>query len=204
MYGVVLVEGLFAARPWVGSVRLAGSQIAPRTPTEARGLGIALVPADHRRRGVVGHLSIKENLLLGRGSWKTGFIRSFPTALRDRLSKLLQVLHVAARGLSQAVDELSGGTQQKIVMGRWLVDRPRVLLLDDPTQGVDVGTKADLYEVLRSLRDEGAATLLVSSELTELASVADRVLVMRDGRIAGEVTGDNLDRRRILFLATHA
>jgi ABC-type sugar transport system ATPase subunit len=89
-------------------------------------------------------------------------------------------------------------------LGRWLVDRPRVLLLDDPTQGVDVGTKADLYEVLRSLRDEGVATLLVSSELTELASVADRVLVMRDGRIAGEVTGDSLDRRRILFLATHA
>jgi ABC-type sugar transport system ATPase subunit len=78
------------------------------------------------------------------------------------------------------------------------------LLLDDPTQGVDVGTKADLYEVLRSLRDDGVATLLVSSELTELASVADRVLVMRDGRIAGEVTGNNLDRRRILFLATHA
>ena len=210
MYGVVgsgcssLVEGLFAARPWVGSLRLAGRSITPRTPTQARGLGIALVPADHRRRGVVGHLSIKENLLLGRGGWKTGFVRSFPTALRNRLLELLRVLHVAARGLSQPVDELSGGTQQKIVMGRWLVDRPRVLLLDDPTQGVDVGSKADLYEVLRSLRDEGAATLLVSSELTELASVADRVLVMRDGRIAGEVTGDNLDRRRILFLATHA
>ena len=141
---------------------------------------------------------------MGRGGWRNGFIRSFPTALRNRLLELLRVLHVAARGLSQPVDELSGGTQQKIVVGRWLVDRPRVLLLDDPTQGVDVGTKADLYEVLRSLRDEGAATLLVSSELTELASVADRVLVMRDGRIAGEVTGDNLDRRRILFLATHA
>jgi ribose transport system ATP-binding protein len=210
MYGVVgsgcsaLVEGLFAARPWVGSLRLAGHPVTPRTPTEARGLGLALVPADHRRRGVVGHLSIRENLLLGRGGWRTGFVRSFPTALRNRLLELLRVLHVAARGLSQSVDELSGGTQQKIVMGRWLVDRPRVLLLDDPTQGVDVGTKADLYEVLRSLRDEGAATLLVSSELTELASVADRVLVMRDGRIAGEVTGEVLDRRRILFLATHA
>ena len=210
MYGVVgsgcsaLVEGLFAARPWVGSLRLAGNAITPRSPTEARGLGLALVPADHRRRGVVGHLSIKENLLLGRGGWRTGFIRSFPTALRNRLLELLRLLHVAARGLSQPVDELSGGTQQKIVMGRWLVDRPRVLLLDDPTQGVDVGTKADLYEVLRSLRDDGVATLLVSSELTELASVADRVLVMRDGRIAGEVTGNNLDRRQILFLATHA
>ena len=210
MYGVVgsgcsaLVEGLFAARPWVGSIRLAGQPIAPRTPTDARGLGVALVPADHRRRGVVGHLSIKENLLLGRGSWRRGFVRSFPVALRNRLLELLETLRVAARGLAQPVDELSGGTQQKVVMGRWLVDRPRVLLLDDPTQGVDVGTKADLYEVLRSLRDEGAATLLVSSELTELASVADRVLVMRDGRIAGEVTGSPLDRRRILFLATHA
>lgn len=210
MYGVVgsgcsaLVEGLFAARPWVGSLRIDGRPFAPRTPTDARGMGVALVPADHRRRGVVGHLSIKENLLLGRGRWRTGFVRSFPATLRNRLLELLGVLRVAARGLSQPVDELSGGTQQKIVMGRWLVDRPRVLLLDDPTQGVDVGTKADLYEVLRSLRDDGAATLLVSSELTELASVADRVLVMRDGRIAGEVTGNVLDRRRILFLATHA
>jgi len=210
MYGVVgsgcsaLVEGLFAARPWVGSLRLAGSPIRPRTPTAARGLGLALVPADHRRRGVVGHLSIKENLLLGRGSWRASFVRSFSTALRDRLLELFRILHVAARGLAQSVDDLSGGTQQKVVMGRWLVDRPRVLLLDDPTQGVDVGTKADLYEVLRSLRDEGVAILLVSSELTELTSVADRVLVMRDGRMAGEVAGDHLDRRRILFLATHA
>lgn len=210
MYGVVgsgcsaLVEGLFAARPWVGSLRLGGRAVAPRSPTDARGLGIALVPADHRRRGVVGHLSIKENLLLGRGSWRTDMVRSFPAALRNRLLELLRLLGVAASGLSQPVDELSGGTQQKIVLGRWLVDRPRVLLLDDPTQGVDVGTKADLYEVLRSLRDDDAGTLLVSSELTELASVADRVLVMRDGRIAGEVAGEVLDRRRILFLATHA
>jgi len=210
MYGVVgagssaLVEGLFGAQPWVGTIRLGGRPVVPRSPTDARGLGIALVPADHRRRGVVGHLSIRENLLLGRDRWRTGFLRSFPQTLRTRLLGVLRMLHVAATGLQQPVDELSGGTQQKIVIGRWLVDRPRVLLLDDPTQGIDVGAKADIYETLRSLRDDGVATLLVSSELTELVNVANRVLVMRDGRISGEVAGSDLDRRRILMLATHA
>jgi ribose transport system ATP-binding protein len=83
------------------------------------------------------------------------------------------------------------------------VDQPRVLLLDDPTQGIDVGAKADIYELLRTLREQGVATLLVSSELTELVNVADRVLVMRDGRIRGEVSGSDLDRSQILHLATH-
>ena len=210
MYGVVgagcssLLEGLFGARPWVGAMRLDGRNIGPRSPAAARQLGMALVPSDRRRRGLVGGMSIKENLLLGRGRWKTGFVRRVPAELRQRLTGLLERLRIATRGLEQSIDELSGGTQQKVVVGRWLVDRPRVLLLDDPTQGIDVGAKADIYELLRTLREQGVATLLVSTELTELVNVADRVLVMRDGTIRGEVTGRGLDRNRILFLATHA
>ncbi|HEY8870512.1 MAG TPA: sugar ABC transporter ATP-binding protein [Candidatus Limnocylindrales bacterium] len=209
MYGVVgagctaLMEALFSARPWAGQMRLGGRQVQPRSPGAARQLGIALVPSDHRRRGLVGGMSIKENLLLGRGRWRSGFVRRVPADLRTRLTTLLARLRVAARGLEQSVDELSGGTQQKVVVGRWLVDQPRVLLLDDPTQGIDVGAKADIYELLRTLREQGVATLLVSSELTELVNVADRVLVMRDGRIRGEVSGSDLDRSQILHLATH-
>jgi ribose transport system ATP-binding protein len=210
LYGVVeagcgaLLEGLFGARPWAGAMELDGRPISPRSPTDARGLGIALVPSDHRRRGLVPSWPVGENMLLGRGTWRGDFLRRISADLKRRLTEILGLLRVNTWGLDQSVDELSGGTQQKVVVARWLVDTPRLLLLDDPTRGIDVGAKADIYELLRGLRDQGVAALLHSSELTELVSVADRVLVMRDGAIRGELSGRDLDRQQILFLATHA
>jgi len=207
IYGVVgsgapqLAESLVGARPHSGEVLFRGRRVRFRSPRAARRAGITIVPADHRSRGVVPDLSIQENMLLGRGNWLRGMYRRVPRRDRARVSDLRRRLDVRCRSVLQPVAELSGGNQQKVVFARALFDEPAMLVLEDPTQGVDVGAKKDMFDELVRQRDLGVAILLISSEVSELSAMAHRVLVLRDGTIVGQLRGPEINDQAILALA---
>ncbi|WP_153395199.1 sugar ABC transporter ATP-binding protein [Ornithinicoccus halotolerans] len=195
-----LVEAVFGAEPFTrGQMELDGAPVRVTTPRQAIRHRIALVTEDRKATGLALQQSLLDNAL--------GVVRaSFPrrtAAARDAMPGTLSSLAVSARSLAQEVQYLSGGNQQKVVLARWLAIRPRVVLLDEPTRGIDVGAKHAVYELMRGLAAEGVAVLMVSSELPEVLGMADRILVMRDGRLAGELTGAATEEE-VLAVATGA
>jgi ribose transport system ATP-binding protein len=170
-----------------GSIRVAEQLIASSSIKASSAAGVALVPEDRHLEGFVGTLSIRDNLSLVwmRAHSRWGFINL--SQLTRLASSLVATLGVRPAELNKKVKELSGGNQQKVVIGKWLATEPKLLLLDEPTQGVDVGAKCDLHTRVAQLKRGGAAILMVSSELPEVLGVADRILVMHQGRIAGEL-----------------
>ena len=193
-----LLEAIFGVRPLTrGEMLLAGQAVRPAGPREAIRSGIAMITEDRKVTGLALNQSILDNAL--------GVVRSvFPGrtgAARRQIPGLLSSLEVSARAMDQEVQFLSGGNQQKVVLGRWLATEPRVVLMDEPTRGIDVGAKHSIYELMRSLAAQGVAVLMVSSELPELIGMSDRILVMRDGRLAGELPG-GVDEETVMQLAT--
>jgi rhamnose transport system ATP-binding protein len=179
-----LVRALFGAPPpRRGRVLLDGHAAVIRSPRQAVRLGIALVPEDRRAEGLFLTQNVRENIVsatLGAVS-RLGIVR--PRRERTVAARFVDALAVRTPGLSQLVLRLSGGNQQKVVVARWLAARPRVLLLDEPTRGVDVGAKSEIHALIRRLVADGMAVLLVSSEIPELLAVCDRILVMHRGRL---------------------
>ena len=195
-----LLEGIFGVTPFSrGTVALDGSPVAIRTPRHAIRRGLALITEDRKATGLALHQSILDNAL--------GVVRAvFPgrtSKARSALPGTLSTLAVSARSLAQEAQFLSGGNQQKVVLARWLAVNPTVVLMDEPTRGIDVGAKHAIYEVMRSLAAEGVAVLMVSSELPEVIGMADRILVMKDGRVAGELARGSSEED-VLTLATGA
>ena len=189
-----------AARPTEGTVELEGRTIRVRNPRHAVRLGIALLP-ESRKDGLVLGRSIVENVSLPHlEEFSTGgFVRRRREA-RDVQSTFEQV-GTPSRSLAAPVSSLSGGNQQKVLFAKWLLRRPRVLIADDPTRGIDVGAKAAVYEILASLAASGMAIVLISSEHEEILGLAHRVLVMRNGGIEGELAGDEATTESVLRLA---
>ena len=179
-----LLETLFGARdePSGGAVRVDGRPVLARTPVEAKRAGLALVTEDRKRDGLVLGAPIERNVALTvtPSLARLGLVsrrRSTELALRT-----IATLGVRARGPAQPAGTLSGGNQQKVVIGKWLATAPRVLLLDEPTRGIDVGAKAEIYRLVRELSAQGIAIVVASSEMPELLALSDRVLVLREGR----------------------
>jgi len=179
-----LVEGAFGALAYNrGEMLVDGQALAPRSPRQAVRAGIALVTEDRKARGLALAQSVLDNALLAiRGVFPGRTRRA-----RQSVPGVLSSLEVTFRGLDQEVQFLSGGNQQKVVLAKWLATEPRVVLLDEPTRGIDVGAKIAVYQLMRELAKNGVAQLMVSSELPEVLGMADRILVMRDGRIVGEL-----------------
>jgi rhamnose transport system ATP-binding protein len=189
-------------RPDAGSMQLDGRPVQIRRPTDAMALGIAYVPEDRREQGLILRWSIARNTTLAllddvAPHWFLD--RARERAIADRE---VERFEVRCRGLDQAAGTLSGGNQQKVVLGKWLSRAPRLLILDEPTRGVDVGTKAEIHRILSELAVAGMAIVLISSELPELIGMCDRVLVMHEGRVAGEFGRDALEEERLLAAAT--
>ena len=149
-------------------------------------------------------MSVRENLSLAvlSDDARGGFIDH--QRERERSDELTEKLGIRTPNREHAVQLLSGGNQQKTVLGKWLATNPRVLLLDEPTRGIDVGAKEEIYRIMGDLAEGGAAIVFVSSELEEVLSMSDRVLVMHEGAIAGEVAGDDINEENIMRLATGA
>jgi len=181
-----LARALFGAAPFsTGQVTVDGAPVRLRSPRAAMRAGIAYVSEDRKGEGIVAGQSVLDNALLaGRALRPAGVGRAARTA---RVRELLAAVDVRAAGEDQEVRFLSGGNQQKVVLARWLTLTPRILLFDEPTRGIDVGAKSAIHDLVRRLARDGAAVLMVSSELPELLGMSDRIVVMRDGRIAGEL-----------------
>lgn len=191
-----LLLSLYGAAPHSGKIKIFGKESKFRHPREAMKKGLALVPGDRAREGLLYIRSILENLLLP--SWnKYGFPLKITKAKHDA-GKIAESLNLKMAGLNEPVSSLSGGNAQKVVIGKWLMRKPKLLLLNDPTKGVDVGTKAEFYSLLTNLCDEGKTILFYSSDDEELIGLCDRVLVLHDGAIRTELSGETLTKENLI------
>ncbi len=185
-----------------GHVEVAGKRLPPGKPTAAMRTGIGFVPEDRRQQGLVMDLSIARNTALTRLSALTriGLIRSSDedTLAREWATRMQLKFH----RLGDSVGTLSGGNQQKVVLGKWLATDPKLLIVDEPTRGIDVGTKSEVHRMLSELAGRGLAVLMISSELPEVLGMADRVYVMREGRLTGELSRAEANEESVIRLAT--
>jgi ribose transport system ATP-binding protein len=198
-----LAEALFGIRRVSGGqVLLDGAPVVIRHPQQAIAAGLLLVPEDRRHHGLVLADSVQCNLTLPnldqltRLGWIVG--RRETRMGRD----LIERLHVKTASPAKSVGLLSGGNQQKVVLGKWLARRPRVLIFDEPTRGVDVGARSEIYALMDQLAGEGVAILMISSDLEEILGMSDRVLVLHEGRLAGELSRADLSEEAVMQLAT--
>jgi len=183
-----LARVLFGLEPLdAGTIQLAGQTIRPRSPADAIARGLAYLPEDRRRHGVILDLGVDANLTLAalKAISKGVFLdHGAETAIAGGL---VQKLGIKTPALTTPVRNLSGGNQQKVALGRWLVRPPTVLILDEPTQGVDVGAKSEIHRLIGELAAQGMAVLMISSELVEVLGMSDRIVVMRHGRVAAVI-----------------
>ena len=198
-----VLRAIFGLDPTAGGAVFINEKKMPGGDTRAAiNAGAALVPEDRKAEGLVLNLPLRENIALaGYDRWQAaGFVNERAV---DRLAGLMiEHLSIKASGPAQPAGQLSGGNQQKVVIAKWLALEPKVFLLDEPTRGVDVGAKAEIYETMERLAEQGVAVLFASSELEEILRVADRALVMREGMLAGELTrDDDFTERGIMRLA---
>jgi ribose transport system ATP-binding protein/rhamnose transport system ATP-binding protein len=198
-----LCEALFGLRRRTGGeVRLFGKPFAPRAPIEAIRAGLGMVPEDRKHSGLFLDMSVRENVTVAlRRAAGTGVLHAPAEDARVARS-FIEALSIATPSDAQLVGNLSGGNQQKVLIAKWLALDPRLLIVDEPTRGVDVGARAEIYRLLRDLAGRGVALLVVSSDLPEVLALADRVVVMADGRLAGEIPGPEATEEAILQLAT--
>jgi rhamnose transport system ATP-binding protein len=198
-----LLEAIFGITPAEGGhVAVNGRPARIRSAREAARAGLALVPEDRQRQGLLFNLAQRDNIALPTAE-KSGRPMIDGAAELAAAERQRQALNLKTASLALGPDALSGGNQQKIVVAKWLATHPDVLLLDEPTKGVDVGAKFELHAIIRRQVDAGMACLMVSSDLGEVLALADRILVMREGRITGELDGSTATDEAVMQLATH-
>ncbi|HEX4201772.1 MAG TPA: sugar ABC transporter ATP-binding protein [Chthoniobacterales bacterium] len=194
-----------ADRRKTGEIFLNGRKLTINRPQDAIRSGIGYVPEDRKLQGVFLQMSSAANITMNiLGRYARGGVLNF-AKLKERAKAEVAAMHVRTASLASAAGGLSGGNQQKLLLARWLEINPKVLLLDEPTRGVDVGAKAEIYALIQRLVEKGMAVLFISSELPEVVGVCDRVLVMREGEISGELGGDTgteITQQNIMKLAT--
>jgi rhamnose transport system ATP-binding protein len=197
-----LARVLFGLTPAdAGTIAIEGRVRAIRTPADAVRLGLAYVPEDRRQHGVIGAMSVAANTALASLPRLARFGLLDRAAERAEARRFVTDFAIRTPSIDAPVGTLSGGNQQKVALARWLATRPRLLILDEPTQGVDIGAKAEIHRLIRALAADGLAILLISSELTELLGLAHRIGVMRGGRLAGVLDHADATEERLMGLA---
>jgi ribose transport system ATP-binding protein len=197
-----LARAIFGIDRLLGGVlRLDGESIVIKRPREAIARGIYLIPEDRRRAGLLVDLSVADNISLPDiRSYASGYIikrrAEFTNAERQR-----RRLDIKAARVDTQVRALSGGNQQKVVLAKWLSMRPRVMIFDEPTRGVDVGAKNEIYAMMRALSDDGVAIVMISSDMEEVIGVSDRIAVMHEGQISGFLDRGEFSEQNVLRLA---
>ncbi len=186
-----------------GTMQMAGVPHTPHRPRDAIAAGMGFVTEDRKLEGIVPELSVAENMtlaLLPRIS-NRGVISE--SRQREVVERFIEQLGIKCSGPNQKIRELSGGNQQKVLLARWLATNPVLLILDEPTRGIDVGAKGEIQRLIRELADQGLAVLMISSELEEVVEGADRVFVLREGRTVAELDGDAINEERVLDAMAH-
>jgi ribose transport system ATP-binding protein len=195
-----LAEGIMGLRSSTGAVSVCGRTLRIRRPGDAVGAGIAYLSEDRKNAGLTLDMSVVQNTTLVS-------LRRYAHPLIDRQSEMratqehVRRLGIRVRDPCDRVATLSGGNQQKVALAKWLQTRPKVLILDEPTRGVDIGAKEEIYRLIRQFTDQGMACVMISSELNELLGMCHRIVVMRKGRIAGIIDAEHATEERIMYLA---
>ena len=199
-----MLATLFGVTPSLhGSLKVGGEEIVSDSPFAAIRAGLALAPEDRKLQGLVIEMTVRENLSLAalRRDQRPGGFLDFGKE-RAISEEMVERMGVKTPGDDQVVRYLSGGNQQKVVLGKWLAMKPKLLLLDEPTRGIDVGAKREIYALMEELASSGVAILFVSSEMEEILGMADRAIVMHEGRITGELSREELTEENVMQLAT--
>ena len=198
-----VLENLFGSMTKAsGTIRLHGKEIKNRNPRESIKNGFALLTEERRATGIFGIRDILDNTVISNlKSYLMGGICLSDKKMRQDTDWAIQAMRIKTPSQKTQIRSLSGGNQQKVIIGRWLLTKPEVLLLDEPTRGIDVGAKYEIYELIINLAKEGKGVIMVSSEMPELLGVCDRILVMSGGQLAGEVDAKTTSQEEILTLA---
>ena len=198
------MEGLFGIRSKIsGTIKYKGKELKIDRPKNAIDNGIAMLTEDRRGTGIMGVLSVADNISVA----SLNQYLDFGIMLNDKkIENLVKVnqekMNIRTPSSKTPIASLSGGNQQKVLVGRWLANNPDVLILDEPTRGIDVGAKYEIYCIIADLAKEGKSIIMISSELGELIGMSDRIMVMCDGRVTGFIDGKDATQENIMELAT--
>ena len=186
-----------------GKIYLFGEEVKANSPKESIELGMALIPEDRRKDGLCTDLSIRENISLPNLDSMKNSLGILSKVLELKISEdTIKSLNVKAKDREMISKNLSGGNQQKVVLGKWLVRNPKVILFDEPTRGIDIGAKVEIYQIMNDLKKKGVGVLFISSEMEEVLGMSDRILIFCDGRITGELSREEANQENILKFAT--
>lgn len=193
------VRAIFGAdRVIGGKVKMNGKPVKITKPIDAMKNGIGYLSEDRKRDGIVGDLSVRENIILAL-QVKTGFFKPFSKAQANKFAdEYIKLLDIKTASADTPIKSLSGGNQQKVILARWLLTHPEYLILDEPTRGIDVGTKVDIQKLVLKLASEGMSITFISSETDEMLRTCSRLVVMRDRKVVGEISGDDLTQNMIM------
>ena len=197
-----LLENIFGnATRKSGKIYKDGRLVANKNPKDSIKNGFALLTEERRATGILGILNIRENTVISSlKKYKRGPLLN-DKKMAEATNKMINAMHIKTPSQKTKISSLSGGNQQKVIFGRWMLTSPDILLLDEPTRGIDVGAKYEIYELIQDLAKSGKSVVMVSSEMPELLGVCDRIIVMSGGRIAGEVDANNTSQEEIMTLA---
>ncbi|WP_029319941.1 sugar ABC transporter ATP-binding protein [Butyrivibrio sp. AE3004] len=193
------VRAIFGAdRILKGTVKMHGKEVKINKPLDAMKHGIAYLPEDRKGDGIIGDLSVKENIILAL-QVLTGFFKPFSKAQVNAFAEeYIKKLNIKTASVDTPIKSLSGGNQQKVILARWLLMHPEYLILDEPTRGIDVGTKVDIQKLVLELAKDGMSVTFISSETDEMLRTCSRLVVMRDRKVVGELSGDDLTQNKIM------
>jgi len=196
-----LALGLFGALPTRGTIEMNGRSVSAHSPALAKNLGLGLIPADRKQEGIIPELSVAQNITMASlGHYhKRGFLcrREEKNCVCEWVDRLKIRLH----SIDQPIKSLSGGNQQKVVLARWLATQSKVLIASEPTQGVDVGTRVDIYHIFDELARKGLGIMVLSSDLPEVLALSDTIIVLEGGKVVGRFSKGEADEQTILYLA---
>ena len=194
-----LVRAIYGAdKPDSGRLKVNGKEAKINTPLDAMKLGMAYLPEDRKKDGIIADLSVRENIIIALQAKKGMFKLMSRREMEEAADKYIEMLQVKTASRETPIKSLSGGNQQKVIIGRWLLTNPEYLILDEPTRGIDIGTKTEIQKLVLDLADQGMAVTFISSEVEEMLRTCSRMGVLRDGKKVGELSGEELTQEGIM------
>ena len=187
-----------ADRAQTGTLKVKGKEAKIKNPIDAMHLGMGLLPDDRKAEGIIGDLSVRENIILAVQA-KQGILKKIPMAKQCEIAdKYIELLQIKCASRETLIKQLSGGNQQKVILARWLATNPDFLILDEPTRGIDIGTKTEIQKLVVQLADEGKSLIFISSEIEEMLRTCNRMAVLRDGRKVGEIEERDMNQMSVM------
>ena len=194
-----LVRAIYGAdKADSGKLKVNGKEVKIHAPIDAMKLGMAYLPEDRKKDGIIADLSVRENIIIALQAKKGMFHPMSKKEMDEAADKYIKMLQIKTASRETPIKSLSGGNQQKVIIGRWLLTNPDFLILDEPTRGIDIGTKTEIQKLVLDLADQGMSVAFISSEVEEMLRTCSRMAVMRDGRKVGEISGDELSQEGIM------